>query len=421
MPVGNIPLAQFNRIDTGRFRQFVHGVFQHLHANRLARRPDRTAASPVDPRHFDAEPAIFPAIHEMGGLGDGLVKAFARQIGHQAFMADAGEHAVFTAGETDMLPRFRPAHGRFKHLRPRQGDADRLADFLCGKRGGHGFRRNTEFGTKAAANERRQHPDILRHDMQRVGQFVDIIIEHLIAAAQRQLVAIPTGNGAMRFHRGAVVTRSPIDLIHRICGIGHRLIEITLIELIIFRFFPVGVRCLRVKGGMAFRFIADFQHIGRVARLFETVRNHQRDRLAEIIDLLCSLRRCLIGPALRRSPQQTIILDYRAHPVLADDAAARHIRDATLGDGCADQHTMNHIRDVPFVRVGRLAGNLEWTIRAIHRRSNQTLNHVVEPVARVRLVHFLMRGHAAAPVFVASFRTEINTRLVSGILKSLLP
>ena len=117
MPVRHIALAQFHRIDPGCFRQFVQRIFQHLHPDRLARRADGTAAGAVDARHFDAELAVLAAIKEMGRLGDRLVKALARQIGHQTFVADPGQHAIFAARQTDMLARFRTPHRGFEHLR----------------------------------------------------------------------------------------------------------------------------------------------------------------------------------------------------------------------------------------------------------------------------------------------------------------
>ena len=203
--------------------------------------------------------------------------------------------------------------------------------------------------------------------MQRVGQFVDVEIEHLIAAAQGQLVAIPAGDGAMRLHRSAIMAGCAIDLINAKGSVGHRLIEITLIQLIIFRQVSVGVIRLRIKGSIAFCFIADVQNIGTMARLFKCLRDHQRDRLAEIIDLLCALRRRFIGAALRGSSQQAVVGNHRAHAILADDGAARHIGHPALGDRGADQHAIEHVGHIPFVGIGCLAGNLERTIGTIHR------------------------------------------------------
>ena len=421
MPVRHIALSQLDRIDAGRFRQLVQCIFQHLHADRLARCADRTAAGTVDARYLDTELAVLAAIEKMRRLRDRFVETFPGQVGYQAFMADTGQHAIFAAGQTDMLPRFRPPHRGFEHLRPRQGNADRLAHFLGGQRGGNRFRRNAQLGAKSAADIGRQHADIVRHDMQRIGQFVDIEIEHLVATAQGQLVAVPAGDCTMRLHRRAVVARRAIDPVDGERRVLHRLVEVALVELVVFRQIGVCILCLGIEGPMAHGLVADFQDVRPVARLLESLRDDQRDRLAEIVNLLRPLRRGLIRTALRRPSQQPVVGDHRAHAVLADQLAAGDIGDAALGDGRADQHAVEHVRHLPFVRIGRLAGNLQRAVRTVHRRADQPLHHSVQSVAVVRLVHFLMRGHAAAPSCVASVRTEISTRRVNGILKSLLP
>ena len=263
--------------------------------------------------------------------------------------------------------------------------------------------------------------DIVRHDMQRVGQFVDIEIEHLVAAAQGQLVAVPAGNRAMRLHRGAVVARRAIDLVDGKRRVPHRLIKIALVELIVLRQIGVSVLRFRVKGRIAFRLVADLQPVRAVPCLLERLGNHQRDRLAEIVNLLGTLRRRFVGTALRRPPQQPVVGNHRADTILADQLGARDIGDAALGDRRAGQHAIEHIRHIPFMRIGRLSGHLERPLGTVHRRADQPLHHIVQPVAVVRLVHFLMRGHAAAPSCVASVRTAISTRRVNAILKSLLP
>ena len=51
----------------------------------------------------------------------------------------------------------------------------------------------------------REQADLLRLDAEGVGELVAVVLEHLVAAAQLQAVAVPGGDGGVRLHRRAGV------------------------------------------------------------------------------------------------------------------------------------------------------------------------------------------------------------------------
>ncbi len=58
MRFGNIAQAQFDGVDTDFLGQLIHRRFERLHADRFARRADRSGGHAVDTRDFDLQQTV---------------------------------------------------------------------------------------------------------------------------------------------------------------------------------------------------------------------------------------------------------------------------------------------------------------------------------------------------------------------------
>ena len=421
MHLRNVALAQLDRIDAADIGQLVHRIFQRDHADRLTGRADGAGAGAVHAGHFHVHPPVFPGVDEVGRLHHRLVEILAGQVGHQAVMAKTDQLAVRIRRQPNMLARFGSAHDRLEHLLAAQRHHHGLAEFPGRDGRRHGLCRNAELGAEAAPHERAEHADILRIDLQRIGQLVDIVIQHLIAAAQGQLVAFPAGDRTMRLHRGAVMARCAIDLIDH----GHRLlhgrVQIALIELIVLRALMRHIGRFGIEHAIGGHIITHLQTMRAMPRLLEGLGNHQGDRLTEIGDLVRPLDRRFIGGALCRIAQETLIVEHAQHAGQLHDRILVDGRHLALGHGGAHQHAMDRTGQVPLMRIGGRAGDLFGAIGPVHRLAGKRLGQLIEHALGSGLVHHEVTCHAVSPIWVASRSTALNVRRRSRILKLLPP
>ena len=233
-----------------------------------------------------------------------------------------------------------------------------------------------------------------------------------------QPVPVPLRDRGVRLHCRGTVPFGGVGHIDAVCRLAHRLCEVALPRGAVLR---LGIRLLRVERhiGDIFGAVFEGQMLGRIPGLFEAFRHHQRDRLPEIADLACGLRRGLARAPLRRSCGEPLVVDHRNHAGHRQHRVLVDPRDRALGEGSSDQHAFETIRDRVFGGIGCGAGYLAEPVRARERLADDPLHHVVEQIAGVGFVLFQMRAHSSVPV--ASASTAASVRRASGILKSFSP
>ena len=165
--------------------------------------------------------------------------------------------------------------------------------------------------------------------------------------------------------------------------------------------------------------IFDDQMLRRIARLFESLRYHQRNGLAPIADGLRRLLRRLVCGALRGARGQPFIVDHRDDAGPAQHAVLVDADDLAAGDGGRDQHAFGATIHRVFGCIGRRAGDLRQPFDTGERFPDHALFHRIQPVGGIGLVLLEMRAHAASSVACDS--TACRVRRARGILKSFSP
>ena len=179
MAFGNVAQPQLDRIDPDFFGQHVHRRFERGHAHGLARRADRACGHPVNSRHFELEQAVLASVKEFARLQHGLGEALARQLRHACLMPEAGQATVLVGGKPEALAGFRAAHDRLEHLLTAQHHAYRSLQLHCRDRRRNGFLADPELGPEAAADIAGNQPYLILPEIQRIGQFGDVVVGHL--------------------------------------------------------------------------------------------------------------------------------------------------------------------------------------------------------------------------------------------------
>ena len=299
--VGQVALAQFDRVNAGGFGQFVHRDLKGLHADGLARRPDRTGGQPGDVGLAHRQQAVLAGVEELGGLRHRFGEAFSGQVRHQRLMGEGGQATVGAAPQTDALFGFRPAHDRLEHLLAAHDHTDRASQFLGGNRRGDRLVRDAQLGPEPAADIGRQQMHVLGVDPQAVGQFRHVIGQHLQAAPQGQILAVPFRDRRMRLHRGTGMAGGREGQIDGMRGVAHGLVQIARLDRICGRFRICGVgQELRVAGLVL---VFDVQRLCGIGRLLERLGDDQGHRLHRKVDLRNVLLGGLARGALRGTAQ----------------------------------------------------------------------------------------------------------------------
>ena len=176
--------------------------------------------------------------------------------------------------------------------------------------------------SEGAADERRHDPDVLLRDVEDVGDLLAVVIHPLRLVIEREVLALPVGDGDVRLDRVVMLARVDIGRLdphrrrlparHRRCRARPRPAG---------RPSPsprwAGVRGrYRTPSCASDRLVFDLDQIGGVGRLLQRLGDDERDRLAVELHLrvlqhmqllarlgihLRTLRHLLVGQAAARS------------------------------------------------------------------------------------------------------------------------
>ena len=332
-------------------------------------------------------------------------------------MAEPVEPALAIAGEPQALLRFTAPHDALEYLLAAHDDAHRTPYRLRSNRSGYDLFADAEFRAEPAADIARDEPYLFLVHAEAVGQFGDVVVQHLQRSVEGDLVAIPFGNGCMRLHRGGRMPFGRNFEVGGMIGARHRMRKIALIDGLVLLLFGFDVR--RIERSPFLLAIFDGEVLGRIARLLETFGDDHGDGLAPIIDLPGVLLRGLVGGALRRTRGQALVVDHRQHARHCERGVLVDRDDFAAHDRGGDEHTFSQIFDRIFGCIGRSPGDLGKPFDPGDGLAEHALLHGVEEVGRVGLVLLEMGGHNS--VSVASASTAASVRRASGILKSFSP
>ena len=122
-------------------------------------------------------------------------------------MLNQGEHAVLSRAEFHMLKRLAAESDRPEHLTPTQGELHWPPDLAGGHRRQHDMRPDRPFAAEAAPDEMGDDPDILRRNLEQVGDAFAHPEYALAGIEERQVIAFPCRDGRMRLHRVVCLDR----------------------------------------------------------------------------------------------------------------------------------------------------------------------------------------------------------------------
>jgi hypothetical protein len=360
----------------------------------------------------------------MGRLLHGLGEALPVEVRHPRLVPDPGEPSVRVEGEAHPLLGFGAAVGNLELPLPGERHHHRPAERLGRHGRRHGLGRDPELRAEAAADEGRENPHLLGRDPQRIGQFLGILRHHLIGAAERHPVALPPGEGRVRFHRGGGHRGGAVGRIERNGGLAQGGLQIPLRRLLLLGEF--GRRLGGVELGVGRGLVVHPHQPRGFAGGLEALRHHQREGLAEIGDLGRILRRRLPRHALRRMAHEAGILQHLQHAGNRARRVGGKRSDPAQGHGGPHEDAVSAVGALLgpkarrlFGRIDGPSGHFQRAFRAVDGAPDHLLRHGIQPVTLVGLVEYEMSGHAMPPV--ASRSAAVRARRVSGILKSFSP
>ena len=361
MAFRNVAKAQFDGIDADFLRQHVHRGFEGRHPDRFARSPNGSSRHAMDASHFQFEQAVLAAIKELARLKDRFRELLPGKVGNPCFVPETDELAVFVRRKAQPLPRLRAPHDALKHLLAAHNDAHRTLQFHRSHASCHRLFAHAELRAETAADIARDQPDLFFVEIEAVGQFRDIVIQHLQRCMNCQFVAIPFGDCGMRLHRRGIVTfRRDHDVHAMRCGV-HRSGQIAHLRAVALG-FRIGL--FRIDDSIVLGAIFDLQVLCRIARFLEGARDDDRNRLSEISDLSRRLRRGFARRALGSPRGQARVVDNGLNARHIEDGRRIDFRDLAFYDRRSDDHAFEAPVDLIFGGVGRGSGDLRQTVRA---------------------------------------------------------
>nr|GEU28231.1 hypothetical protein [Tanacetum cinerariifolium] len=359
--------AQLHRVDAQLFRQFVHRDFQRHHARHFARRAHGARFRQIQVRHLQARHAVGARVQQLGGRG-GRFGAVA-EIAGPAFVADGRQFAVFGRTQADMLDGRCAVRGVVEHEGALQRHLHRPAHAFGGQRRQHRVAQDRALAAKAAADVRRHDAHIVRGDAEDLGQVAHAPPYQLDRRVQRQLVAVPGGDGGMGFEHRVRVVRRGIHGVHRDFCAGKGAGEVAQCR-----------RQLGVRLGTRFRQLVSFrvqvERTGRrrIARLhqrgsgrglLERFSHHQRHGLVVMRHVGAGQRAGHVKAA-HVQLARVVGRDHGQHAGRGAHARQVDGHDAPLGDAGADHHAVHgaFACGALFVRIGGGARGFQWAVNA---------------------------------------------------------
>ncbi len=372
--LGQVALAQLDRVDAELARQFVHRALEREHAQGLARRAGeggrhRVAAhQPVDA--LEAGAGVDLGGDAEGGLGPVVERRGDREL----VMPDRRQLAVAGRAELDVLLLFLAVAAGGEHLAARHHQPDGAADVLGGQRGEGDVRPDHGLGAERAADEVGQHPDLGRGHPQQRGDRELHGLDALTRVVEGELVAVPGGGGGQHLDRVVVVGGEPEPGVDPQVRGGQPVGDVAargparhqaaeeLLGLV------GGVPALVDRGHRRGLGVADADQAGGVLRLLQAVGDHDRDRLPGVVDdvVLHREERLAGGRAADQRRQQRHWVQLR-HVAVGQDAGdalgPSRLRgvdggDPAAGDPGADDRGVGQVRQGDVAGVVRGAGHL---------------------------------------------------------------
>ena len=345
------------------------------------------------------------------------------RVGADRVVRQRRQPAVARCAEADALHCVGAAVGALVDLLAREGDLHRPADLHRGDGGIDRLRADAELAAEAAADIGGEHLHLVRRKPDGLGHLLHVVRDELVAAVQRQRVAVIGGDAGVRLHRRMALARRREGRVVLDLGLREGLLEVALRHVAHLVARIVGLVPVRLQiVAPDLRAVAHLHELGGGARRLEAFRDDEAERLAVMGDAAIVLRR-------RRRTR----LARRAHGALvhdhADHAAGlfRLLR-GDLGNGAGadlgkDQIAVGDVLALAvLVGVGRLPRDLQRSLEAVERLADHAFGVPVEAGVGLRLVVAVALGglaHRSIPV--ASASTAGRVRRISSILKLFSP
>ena len=366
--LGVVDDAQLDRVHAQLLGQFVDRHFQRHQARSLAGRAHGVAFGQVQRRQLHLHQPVGRGVKQAGLLGRRLGAA-AGQIAGPALVADGGQLAVRRGAQADALDRRRTVGGVVEHQRPLQGQLHRPAGRLGAQRGEDGVGADEQLPAETAADIGRDQADIVLGNTQRLGDVAAAPGDHLVGGPDRQLVALPGGDGGVRLHHGVGVIGGGVGLVQLDRGGGESGVEVADtgvgIALAGRRRAVLGAGQVEAALGAL---VLDLDQVGGGAGLLEGLGDHDGHGLMVVLDLRTAQEVGGVEVALGQLAGVGGV-DDRQHARRGLGAGQIHRDDAAFGDGGAQGVAVGDVLQgvVALIGVGRRAGGLQRAVDAVGR------------------------------------------------------
>ena len=276
-----------------------------------------------------------------------------------------------------------------EHLLARQGHAHRTVELARRQGCQDGVAIDRQLAAEAAADILGDHLDPVGIELQRVGDRLVGALDQLQGADDGELAVLPRGEAGVRLHHGVRLIRRLVDRIEFYRRRSERLVEIA--ELAVGR--RAGRTLAGVVGSTACRFenedalgllIGDDQGRSGGTGCFRRFRYHERDRLAEVLDLVAGELRLGPGVAVvglgleRRLLGCVLVRHHQQHTRHAPRGVGIDACHASTGDGCPHDGAERHAVGAVVGGIGRRARHLGASVDAVDGLADH-LRHVSLP------------------------------------------
>ena len=198
---------QFDRVDPGRDRQFVHRGLQREHAGAFTRRPHPGRNRDVEVGDAVPGATVLRGVHHPGGHHHLLDELHVPRALHDRVVVDRPQPAVGVRAEPDPLDGRGSVADQRELVLPGEDHPHRPAEFAGGHGGQDDVRARQALGPEPAADVRTDHPDPFHRHAERPGDGLPDRMATLVRVIEGELTAGEDGGGRVRLHRIVVQSR----------------------------------------------------------------------------------------------------------------------------------------------------------------------------------------------------------------------
>ncbi|MCY1216472.1 hypothetical protein D9M72_283450 [compost metagenome] len=409
--IGVVAQAQRDRVDAELFRQLVQRAFQRKAASSFSRRPHESRGADVQLDQPLAGLLVGAGIEPARDQRRGFKPVFDHRGAGSHIVADCAQRAVLCRGSDQVLLSQGPRAYGAEHLRPVHYQLHRAARLPRRHRGQHHVRPYRALAAEAAAYVWADHANFLHGNAERGRCDLADAGDVLRRVVQRQLAAVPDGDGRVRLHRVVVFHRRGVDRIDHGGGAAQAGVRVAAMAVGRSVLVLVGFACLcaglrKVQHGVGAP-VLHRQAAGGVARLLQSVGHDHGDGLVVVVDggVLQQVHdvpgRGNVRGGLAALGQVRCIegCHHQPHARHALTGGGVHRRDLAAGDGAGHHHRMGQALQRMVGGIAGAAGDLWDAVDTVEGGAGHA--HAEAPCGRLATCSARSTARCASPTLKA--------------------